>query len=209
MCGDFSVCVFPEDVDGSGTVHHASYLRFFERGRELLLDQGALVRLFSESGRSFVVTKVSSTFKHRPVVGDELAVSTIPTIESAYRLSFVQRVDAAGAAEPCALGRVEMVCVSRDMQMCALPDDFVSGLVGISAAGTAAAAAVPRLLRAPPRRRAADVAAAPPHVYPLTVWYECTDFTGEPHLSTHTRALTMLAFTELGNLDGRRDARAS
>ena len=86
------VSVYYEDTDCVGIVYHSNYLKYFERAREKILGQEALVDLFDSSGRSFVVVKVKVGYKKAARYGDELIVRTIPTIESAYRLEFDQSV---------------------------------------------------------------------------------------------------------------------
>ena len=56
------VKIYYEDTDCVGIVYHSNYLKYFERGRELLLGQDELVGLFDSSGRSFVVVNVKIAF---------------------------------------------------------------------------------------------------------------------------------------------------
>ena len=128
------VKIYYEDTDCVGIVYHSNYLKYFERGRELLLGQDELVELFDSSGRSFVVVNVKIAYKRAARHGDVLEVRTIPTIESSYRLEFDQSVWRKNVSEkqlqesnnePWTLivqGTVQMVCVKRDMSICALPD---------------------------------------------------------------------------------------
>ena len=70
--------VYYEDTDFSGVVYHASYLRFFERGRTefiraLGIDQQAL---FHEEGFSFAVRSLTVEFLRPARMDDILTVVT-------------------------------------------------------------------------------------------------------------------------------------
>ena len=70
--------VYYEDTDFSGVVYHASYLRFFERGRTefiraLGIDQQAL---FREEGFSFAVRSLTVEFLRPARMDDILTVVT-------------------------------------------------------------------------------------------------------------------------------------
>jgi acyl-CoA thioester hydrolase len=72
------VRVYYEDTDFSGRVYHASYLRFFERGRtEWLrafgLQHGALARSLQVA---FAVVQIQLTFKAAAEIDDLLVVAT-------------------------------------------------------------------------------------------------------------------------------------
>jgi acyl-CoA thioester hydrolase len=128
------VKIYYEDTDCVGIVYHSNYLKYFERGRELLLGQDQLVHLFDTSGRSFVVVNVKIAYKKAARHGDTLEVRTVPTIESSYRLEFDQSVWRRNVTKKqlkesnndawtlIVQGTVQMVCVQKDMKICALPD---------------------------------------------------------------------------------------
>ena len=134
MASILPVIIYYEDTDCVGIVYHSNYLKYFERGRELLLGQDQLVDLFDTSGRSFVVVNVKIAYKKAARHGDTLEVRTVPTIESSYRLEFDQSVWRKNITtkqleesnnEPWTLivqGTVQMVCVGKDMKICTLPD---------------------------------------------------------------------------------------
>ncbi len=73
--------VYYEDTDFSGSVYHASYLRFLERGRTELLrargvDQGALFSGAAGASSFFVVRSMSLDFLKPAQMDDELVVET-------------------------------------------------------------------------------------------------------------------------------------
>ena len=77
----------------------------------------------------FLDTSLSLVIAHH---GDELEIRTIPTIESAYRLEFDQSVWKKDSSEASSdakngtytllvSGKVQMVCVNRDMKVHCTP----------------------------------------------------------------------------------------
>src|ERR1700757_1999247 len=76
-----AVRVYYEDTDFSGSVYHASYLRFLERGRtEFLRTLGIEHReLFAGGGKGgyhFAVRSMTIEFLRPALMDDELAVET-------------------------------------------------------------------------------------------------------------------------------------
>ncbi len=73
-----SIRVYYEDTDFSGRVYHASYLRYFERGRtEWLRTIGFRHNAIAEvSGLAFAVTKLEVEFLASAEIDDLLEVST-------------------------------------------------------------------------------------------------------------------------------------
>jgi acyl-CoA thioester hydrolase len=74
----FSIRVYYEDTDFSGTVYHASYLRFFERARtELLREFGVdQMALFEAAGLGFVVRSLHIDYLKPARMDDHLRVET-------------------------------------------------------------------------------------------------------------------------------------
>eukprot|EP00451_Oxyrrhis_marina_P001540 CAMPEP_0204263528 /NCGR_PEP_ID=MMETSP0468-20130131/8411_1 /ASSEMBLY_ACC=CAM_ASM_000383 /TAXON_ID=2969 /ORGANISM="Oxyrrhis marina" /LENGTH=310 /DNA_ID=CAMNT_0051238305 /DNA_START=28 /DNA_END=960 /DNA_ORIENTATION=+ len=169
--------VYMEDTDCTGVVYHSNYLRWWQQGREAVLGQQGLVDLFASSGRSFVVCSVEQTFKKSARLGQAIEIRTIPTVESKYRLSFDCGMYREGEKDPLVYGKVEMVCVGRDMKLVALPEEIVNDVRAIDV--VVPPKPKPRL--PPPRRRPASavpLASGLPHVHPIEVYHEDTDFTG-------------------------------
>jgi acyl-CoA thioester hydrolase len=73
-----SVRVYYEDTDFSGRVYHASYLRFFERGRtEWLRSFGLGHKTIAETRETaFAVTRLEVEFSAAAVIDDLLEVAT-------------------------------------------------------------------------------------------------------------------------------------
>jgi len=106
-------------------VHHSNYLRYFERAREHVLDPRFLVKLFEDTGRSFVVVSANTKYKVGARHGDILEVRTRACATSSYRLKFLQNVYRVSEEEEEVLlveGVVEMVCVDKSMRLTKLPE---------------------------------------------------------------------------------------
>jgi acyl-CoA thioester hydrolase len=91
------VRIYFEDTDFSGTVYHASYLRFMERGRSdylriLGVGHGALAAGAEGEPLSFTVRRMAIEFLKPARIDDLLQVETRPqTIEGA-RMILSQRI---------------------------------------------------------------------------------------------------------------------
>ncbi len=88
------VRVYYEDTDFSGSVYHASYLRFLERGRTEFLrahgvDQSAL---FAGTAAFFVVRAMSLDFLKPARMDDELTVETSIETLGGASLKMAQRI---------------------------------------------------------------------------------------------------------------------
>ena len=116
-----TVAIYYEDTDLSGAVYHANYLRYFERAREHLIGQDALLALLSE-GIGFVVYRCELSFRAAAQLGDQLHIHTTATKASEYRAVFAQDVHRDGEELPIVKGTVEMVAVGRDGKPVPLPD---------------------------------------------------------------------------------------
>jgi acyl-CoA thioester hydrolase len=106
------VRVYYEDTDFTGLVYHASYLRFFERGRTEFLraagvEHAALLALPEPC--AFAVTHISIAFKQAARVDDALEVRTLNRKGRGVRMEAVQRILRGG--ELIAEALVEVVCI--------------------------------------------------------------------------------------------------
>lgn len=72
------VRVYYEDTDFTGIVYHASYLRFFERGRTEFLRAVGIDQaiLHAEDGRYFAVHRIEVRFRRPARMDDALIVET-------------------------------------------------------------------------------------------------------------------------------------
>jgi acyl-CoA thioester hydrolase len=109
------VRVYYEDTDFTGVVYHASYLRFFERGRTEFLravgvEHAALLELPEPC--AFAVTRLSITYRKAARVDDALEIRTQYRQGKGVRIEAVQRAMRDG--ELIAEAHVEVVCIRLD-----------------------------------------------------------------------------------------------
>ena len=109
------VRVYYEDTDFTGVVYHASYLRFFERGRTEFLraagvEHAALLALPEPC--AFALTRIAVDFRKAARVDDALEVRTKYHSVSGVRIGAAQRIVREGAL--IAEADVEVVCIRPD-----------------------------------------------------------------------------------------------
>lgn len=86
-----AVRVYYEDTDFSGNVYHASYLKFFERGRtEFLRDLGIYHAELAQDGIAFAVRSMTIDFDGAAHIDDMLDVQTHVESVSGARLTLGQ-----------------------------------------------------------------------------------------------------------------------
>jgi len=106
------VRVYYEDTDFTGVVYHASYLRFFERGRTEFLraigvEHAALLALPEPC--AFALTRIAVDFRQAARVDDALEVRTKYHRARGVRIAAAQRILREGALITEA--EVEVVCI--------------------------------------------------------------------------------------------------
>ena len=109
-----SVRVYYEDTDFSGRVYHASYFRFFERGRTEWLRACGFEhnRLAQSSGLAFAVTKLQTEFVAPAFIDDFLEVVTELSGFKGPVLNFRQVVNREGAR--LVIGSVDVVAIKNN-----------------------------------------------------------------------------------------------
>lgn len=89
----FPVRVYYEDTDFSGSVYHAAYLHFFERGRtEFLRALGVHHSELMRDGTAFAVRSMRIEFERPAHIDDELLVETRVESATGARLHLDQRI---------------------------------------------------------------------------------------------------------------------
>ena len=89
----FPVRIYYEDTDFSGNVYHASYLKFFERGRtEFLRAEGIHHSELVRDGVAFAVRKMDIEFAAPARIDDLLTVETGVEAISGARLTLKQTI---------------------------------------------------------------------------------------------------------------------
>lgn len=126
MEGRLPIKVYYEDTDCLGVVYHASYLRFFERGRTELIGQlGVSIGELNARGIVFAVYKIQVTFRKAAKLGDQCDVVTHfgPRV-SEYRLEMRQQLMRDG--ERVCDAKVQLVCLDGNLAVRAFPADVLA-----------------------------------------------------------------------------------
>ncbi len=104
--------IYYEDTDFTGLVYHASYLRFFERGRTdglRLAGVGHADLLKRDDPCAFAVTRISVDFSRAAQIDDALVVTTCFEAIDGPRLKIRQRITRGD--ELIAAAEVEAACI--------------------------------------------------------------------------------------------------
>ncbi|MGC6491617.1 MAG: YbgC/FadM family acyl-CoA thioesterase [Myxococcota bacterium] len=120
--------VYYEDTDHSGAVYHANYLKYMERAREHMLGREALVQLWEDRGKGYVVYKAELTYKEPAKFGDTLEVRTTVEVNSAWRAIFQQNVHRQSDGALLVEGKLHLVCVDKNGDLTRLPTEDMLAL---------------------------------------------------------------------------------
>ena len=107
------VRVYYEDTDFTGLVYHATYARYFERGRSDFLRLAGLDHaslLARPDPCAFVVTRLAMVFHASARIDDALTIRTTYDTARGARLSIAQRAERADAL--IAQAEVEAACIT-------------------------------------------------------------------------------------------------
>jgi acyl-CoA thioester hydrolase len=124
--------VYYEDTNFSGSVYHASYLRFLERGRTELLrargvDQGALFEGRAGASSFFVVRAMSLDFLKPARMDDELLIETLIEALGGASIKMDQRILRKTEILLTAKVKIALVADGRAQR---LPADLLAKLAG-------------------------------------------------------------------------------
>lgn len=125
----FPLRVYYEDTDFSGFVYHASYLRFFERGRSEALRLAGVSHhdlLALEPPAAMVVRHMDITFVRPAVVEDDLIVRSHFTHARGARVRIEQALERGD--EVIAKVRVEAALINLDGRPRKFPADIADKL---------------------------------------------------------------------------------
>jgi len=118
------VRVYYEDTDFSGVVYHASYLRFFERGRTdflrlLGIGHAAMAAGAFGAARAFAVRSMTLDFRRPATIDDVLEVTTRRAGLSGARIVLDQTIARAG--EVLVTATVTVAVIDGEGRPCRLP----------------------------------------------------------------------------------------
>jgi acyl-CoA thioester hydrolase len=124
-----AVRVYYEDTDFTGVVYHASYARFFERGRTdglRLAGIGHTELLSRPDPCAFIVTRLAIDFDAAARIDDALVVHTLFEEVRGPRLLIRQRITRAEAS--IARADVQAACIRPDGRARRPPPELASQL---------------------------------------------------------------------------------
>jgi acyl-CoA thioester hydrolase len=107
-----AVRVYYEDTDFTGLVYHASYIRFFERGRSDFLRLIGIGHAdLARQDTVFAVTRLEVAFHRAARIDDALVVASRLVTAKGVRVRFAQTITRGGDA--IASATVEVACIDR------------------------------------------------------------------------------------------------
>jgi len=109
----FPIRVYYEDTDFSGFVYHASYVRFFERGRSEALRLAGITHkdlLGAEPPAALVVRRMEIDYRLPLVIDDAILVRSTMLTARGARMTLRQQIERGG--ELCAEAALEIAMVS-------------------------------------------------------------------------------------------------
>jgi tol-pal system-associated acyl-CoA thioesterase len=117
--------VYLEDTDAQGIVYHASYVRFFERGRSDFLESlgGDLA-----GAPRLVVHEMRLKYRKPARLGDRLEVVSTARLATPYRVTFTQRVERPGEPGHLCEGTVEVACTDAAGKLVRIPEALAKHL---------------------------------------------------------------------------------
>ncbi|WP_412503655.1 thioesterase family protein [Shewanella indica] len=124
----FQLQIYYEDTDFSGVVYHPNFLKYFERAREQVIGANKLKRLWQSEGVGFAVYRSELICQEGVEFADILDIRTRFAFESKYRTVWEQEIWRENAVRAAVNGRVEMVCMNRQRQLCPMPATLLEQL---------------------------------------------------------------------------------
>jgi len=125
------ISVFYEDTDCGGVVYYANYLKYFERGRTVLLEEAQfpLSRLMEE-GIVFTVIHCEIFYRSPAKYRDLLKIETLLAEATRTVLSFSYRILEKRSGRLVVDGTTKLVSVGLNGKIKRLPQEMVDRLAG-------------------------------------------------------------------------------
>lgn len=120
------VQIYYEDTDHSGVVYHPNFLKYFERAREHVIDSQRLNQLWNEQGIGFAVYKANMIFQDGVEFADICDIRTSFEFDGKYKTLWRQEVWRPNATRPAVIGEIEMVCLDKNKQLQAIPEQLLT-----------------------------------------------------------------------------------
>jgi acyl-CoA thioester hydrolase len=125
----FPIRVYYEDTDFSGFVYHASYVRFFERGRSEALRLAGITHkdmLGAEPPAAMVVRRMEIDYRLPLVIDDAVVVRSTMLTARGARLTIRQQIEREGSV--CAEAFLEIALITPAGRPIKLSSDLLTKL---------------------------------------------------------------------------------
>lgn len=126
---NFELSIYNEDVDYSGVVYHANYLKFFERARLEWFDAlGFSLEKQKQAGYLYTIKKIELTYQKPARLGDRLRIHTRAEVigRAKVQLHFHQTIDNLTQNQmEITQADLWVVCISENIKPKSLPESIV------------------------------------------------------------------------------------
>lgn len=122
---EFSCVVYNEDIDYSGVVYHANYLKYFERARLNWFEQlGFGLEEQKNEGILYTIRQIELRYLKPARMDDHLNIRTHFEIvgRAKAQLRFLQEIDNLTQQQTCiTTANILVVCINEEIKPCSLP----------------------------------------------------------------------------------------
>ena len=125
MKHEFELIIYNEDIDYSGVVYHANYLKYLERARLTWFEElGFALEQQKNDGYLYTIKQVELTYIRPARMDDRLTIKTAVEIigRAKAQLRFHQQIDnLTSQVSPMTKADIHVVCVNSDMRPTPMP----------------------------------------------------------------------------------------
>lgn len=129
MQHEFELTVYNEDIDYSGVVYHAHYLKYFERARLHWFETlGFGLEQQKHDGYFYTIRTAELHYLKPARMGDRLKIRSTVKIHGRAKaqLRFYQEIDNLTAQiSPMTKADLHIVCVNQDIRPVSMPNELV------------------------------------------------------------------------------------
>ena len=117
----YTVQIFYEDTDFSGTVFHANYLKYFERARSSAFGVENIIKIINDKKAGFAVYKANLTFSEPARYGDILDIRSAYRFDGEFRIIWNQEAWKQDGTKPAVTGEIHLVCLDENGRLQKFP----------------------------------------------------------------------------------------
>ncbi len=114
---------YHDDVDFTGVMYNANYLKYMERARsDMLREAGFDQKQILEGGISFVLSHADVAYKKPVYFNDECIIATSVLKFGKASVLLQQDVRLQSSNDVMCRGNMKIVCISKEMKPVAIPE---------------------------------------------------------------------------------------